>query len=236
MAIGTAGMHYYIGLILKALASEGNYVSLEIPSVYIGGHSSRLLDWIAMGVFTDYSGINELCKRMIADSSGLTENDSVIRDSRKAGDEVACGLVLNKSKLKGLKLRDKDPLIAGENCRINGQNVRFDQRMSVAGDDITLIEAPPQLDRLIDFINSFNEGIKDLGIEEEIKPFSGYHKGSGLEASYSEELFDKTMTELRSTLININNGGNSEQLQVEPPFILGLKALMNVLAREWAGK
>jgi serine/threonine protein kinase len=236
MAIGTAGMHYYIGLILKALASEGKYVSIEIPSVYIGGHSSRLLDWIATGVFTDYSGINELCKRMIADSSGLTENDSVIRNSRRPGDEVACGLVLNKSKLKGLKSRDiKDPLIAGENCRINGQNVGFDQRMSVAGDDITLIEAPPQLDRLIDFINSFNEGIKDLGIEEEIKPFSQYRKDSGLEAGYSEELFDKTMTELRSTLININNG-DGEQLQVEPPFILGLKALMKVLAREWSGK
>jgi hypothetical protein len=155
--------------------------------------------------------------------------------SRKPGDEVACGLVLNKTKLQGLKPRTKDPLIAGESCRINGQNVSFDQRMSADGDDITLIEAPPQLDRLIDFINSFNQGIKDLGIEEEIKPFSQYLQGSGLEAGYSEELFDKTMTELRSTLININNG-DSEKFLVEPSFILGLKSLMKVLAREWAGK
>jgi hypothetical protein len=173
---------------------------------------------------------------MVADGSDLQETTgSDTQISQRPKDEAACGLVLEKSKLQGLDRKAKDPLIAGENCRINGQNVGFDQRMSADGDDITSIEAPPQLDRLIDFINSFNEGIKDLGIEEEIKPFSQYRKGAGLEAGYSEELFDKTMTELRSTLININNG-DGEQLRVEPPFILGLKALMKVLAREWAGK
>jgi hypothetical protein len=236
ISIGIAGLCYYIGLSLRTLAREGKYVSLETPSIYIGGNSSRLLNWLSStGVFTRYSDVNELLQRIISDASGLKETNDSIYMSRKPGDEVACGLVLNKTKLQGLKPRTKDPLIAGESCRINGQNVSFDQRMSADGDDITLIEAPPQLDRLIDFINSFNQGIKDLGIEEEIKPFSQYHQGSGLEAGYSEELFDKTMTELRSTLININNV-DGEKFLVEPSFILGLKSLMKVLAREWAGK
>jgi hypothetical protein len=236
ISIGIAGLCYYIGLSLRTLASEGKYVSLETPSIYIGGNSSRLLNWLDQaGAFTRYSGVNELLQRIISDASGLKETNDSIYMSRKPGDEVACGLVLNKTKLQGLKPRTKDPLIAGESCRINGQNVSFDQRMSADGDDITLIEAPPELDRLIDFINSFNQGIKDLGIEEEIKPFSQYRQGSGLEAGYSEELFDKTMTELRSTLININNG-DSEKFLVEPSFILELKSLMKVLAREWAGK
>jgi hypothetical protein len=237
MAIGTAGIYYYVGLILGTLTAEGKYTEGKTPSVYIGGNGSRLLHWLDHGgVFTRRSGINELFRRMVADGSDLQETTgSDTQISQRPKDEAACGLVLEKSKLQGLDRKAKDPLIAGENCRINGQNVGFDQRMSADGDDITSIEAPPQLDRLIDFINSFNEGIKDLGIEEEIKPFSQYRKGSGLEAGYSEELFDKTMTELRSTLININNG-DGEQLRVEPPFILGLKALMKVLAREWAGK
>ncbi len=237
MAIGTAGIYYYVGLILGTLAAENKYTEGKIPSVYIGGNGSRLLHWLTNeGVFTKNSGINDLFRRMVADGSGLQETSgSDTQISQRPKDEAACGLVLDKSKLQGLERRTKDPLIAGENCRINGQNVGFDQRMEAGGDDISSIEAPVSLDRLVDFINSFNEGIKDLEIEEEIKPFSQYRRGSGLEASYVDALMDKTMTELRSTLININNG-DGERLRVEPPFILGLKALMRVLAREWAGK
>jgi hypothetical protein len=173
---------------------------------------------------------------MIADGSGLQETGgSDTQISQRPKDEAACGLVINKDRLQGLDSKADDALIAGENCRVNGQNLAFDQRMSTDGDNVTSIEAPPQLDRLVDFIDSFNKGIKDFKIEEEIKPFSQYRKDSGLEPKYAEELFDKTMTELRSTLININND-DSEQLRVEPPFILGLKALLRVLGREWAGK
>jgi hypothetical protein len=237
MAIGTAGIYYYVGLILGTLTAEEKYTEGKIPSVYIGGNGSRLLHWLTNeGTFTKNSGINDLFRRMIADASALQETSgSDTQISQRPKDEASCGLVLDRSKLQGLERKTKDPLIAGENCRINGQNVGFDQRMEASGDDITSIDAPPTLDRLIDFINAFNEGIKDLEIEEEIKPFSQYRRGSGLEESYANALFDKTMTELRSMLININNG-DGERLRVEPPFILGLKALMRVLAKEWAGK
>ncbi len=236
MAIGTAGIYYYVGLVLATLTAEGKYTEGKIPSVYIGGNGSRLLHWLDHGgTFTRRSGINDLFRRMVADGSGLQETSgSDTQVSQRPKDEAACGLVLDKSKLKGLESKTKDPLIAGENCRINGQDVVFDQRMVTDG-DVSSIEAPPRFDRLINFINSFNEGIKDLEIEEEIKSFSQYRRSGGLEPNYAEELFDKTMTELRSTLININNG-DGEKLRIEPPFILGLKALMKVLAREWANK
>jgi hypothetical protein len=230
MAIGTAGIYYYIGLILATLVAEGKYTETKTPSVYIGGSGSRLLHWLDHGgVFTRRSGINELFRRMIADGSNLQEiTSSDTQISQRPKDEVACGLVLDKSKLRGLDRNAKDSLIAGENCRINGQNVSFHQRMSF---DVNSIEEPPQFDRLIDFINSFNKGIKDLGIEEEIKPFSQYHKDSGLEPEYAEILFEKTMTELHSNMIGLNY---SDQTQIEPPFLLGLKALLKVLALEWA--
>ncbi len=236
MAIGTAGIYYYVGLILGTLSDEGKYTEGKIPSVYIGGNGSRLLHWLDhSGTFTRRSGINELFQRMIADGSDLAETGgSDTQISKRPKDEAAYGLVLDRSKLQGLERKSKDPLIAGENCRINGQNVDFNQRMSSNGDDITLIEAPPQLDRLMDFINSFNEGIKDLEIEEEIKPFSQYKKGSGLDEVYSKELMNKTLDELRSSLININSVGDGEKIRLEPPFVLGLKALIKVLAKEWA--
>jgi hypothetical protein len=237
MAIGTAGIYYYVGLILGTLTTEEKYTEGIIPSVYVGGNGSRLLHWLTHeGSFTKNSGINDLFRRMVADASGLQETSgSDTQISQRPKDEAACGLVLGKTKLQGLERKTTDQLIAGENCRINGQNVGFDQRMEAGGDDIKSIEAPPTLDRLIDFVNAFNEGIKDLEIEEEIRPFSQYRRGAGLEKSYADALFNKTMIELRSTLININKG-DAEMLRVEPPFILGLKALMRVLAKEWAGK
>ncbi len=235
MAIGTAGLYYYIGLIMRTLAAEKKYKEPKIPSVYIGGHGSHLFHWLTTeGVFTKNSGISDLFRRILANASGLKEaSTSSTRISQRPQDEIAFGLVSSKSRLHGLEHNIKNSMIAGENCRINGQNVGFDQRMEAGGDDISSIEAPATLDRLVDFINSFNEGIKDLEIEEEIKPFTQYRRGSGLEASYADALMDKTMTELRSTLIN---NGDRERLRVEPPFILGLKALMRVLAKEWAGK
>jgi hypothetical protein len=237
MAIGTAGMYYYVGLILGTLAAEGKYTDGKTPSVYIGGNGSRLLHWLDHGgIFTRRSGINELFRRMVADGSNLKETTgSDTQISQRPNDEVACGLVLRETKLQGLEQKTKDPLIAGENCLINGQNVGFNKRMIVGDEDITSIEAPEQFDRLVDFINSFNEGIKDLGIEEEIKPFSQYRKGVGLEAKYAQGLFDKTMIELRAMLVVINSD-DDKPLQIEPPFILGLKALLSVLAKEWAGK
>jgi hypothetical protein len=230
MAIGTAGIYYYVGLILATLAAEGKYTETKTPSVYVGGSGSRLFHWLDnYGVFTRRSGINELFRRMVVNGSDLQEaTSSDTQISQRPKDEVACGLVLDKSKLRDLDRNAKDSLIAGENCRINGQNVSFDQRM---GFDVKSIKEPPQFDRLIDFINSFNKGIKDLGIEEEIKPFSQYHKDSGLESDYADILFEKTMTELHSTLIGLDY---SDQTQIEPPFILGLKALLKVLALEWA--
>ena len=236
MAIGTAGIYYYVGLILNTLAAEEKYTEREIPSVYIGGNGCRLLHWLDnCGNFTKRSGINDLFKQMVMDASNLQDDSSSdTQISKRPKDEAACGLVLDKSKLKGLGTRQKDPLIAGENCRINGQDINFDQRMTVPG-KITTIEAPPQLDRLIDFIDSFNKGILNLEIEEEIQPFSQYNHPGGLEPEYANKLFSKTNRELKSMLLNINNG-DGDKLRLEPPFILGLKALMRVLAKEWADK
>ncbi|NJL52316.1 MAG: hypothetical protein HC930_08995, partial [Hydrococcus sp. SU_1_0] len=53
IAIGTAGLYYYIGIILKVLHAEGKYHHPEITPVYIGGIGSKLLNWLAIGGIFD---------------------------------------------------------------------------------------------------------------------------------------------------------------------------------------
>ena len=234
IALGTAGLYYYIGLIVRTLTAEGKCIEGEIPSIYIGGSDCTLFHWLDnCGKFTKRSGINDLLQQMLVDASGLQYNDSNDTQlSQRPKDEVACGLVLNQTRLRGIGSKQKDSLIAGENCRLNGRYVGFFQRMEVNDEEITKIEFPPRFDRLIDFVNSFNQGIKDLEIEDEIKPFSQYSRRDGLDPQYANVLLNKTNRELTSMLLNINNG-DGDKLRLEPPFILGLKALMRVLAKEW---
>jgi hypothetical protein len=237
MAVGTAGIYYYLGLILNTLVAEEKYTEKDIPSVYIGGNGSRLLHWLTPnGNFNRHAGISELFNRMVADASGLNEGSgSNTQISQRPKDEAACGLVIDKSKLKGLDRKTKDPLIAGEACKLNGYEITFDQRMTLEDEDISKIEPPQRLDQLVKFIEAFNKGIKDLEIEEEIKPFSQYQRKTGLDAKYTEELLGKTTTELRRMLLDINDAGG-DKLREEPLFILGLKSLLRVLAKEWAGR
>jgi hypothetical protein len=237
MAVGTAGIYYYVGLILNTLVAEEKYTETDIPSVYIGGNGSRLLHWLTPnGIFDRHAGISELFNRMVADASGLNEGGgSNTQISKKPKDEAACGLVIDRTKLKGLDRKTKDPLIAGEACKLNGQEILANQRMMLNDEDISKIEPPQSLQQLLTFIEAFNKGIKDLEIEEEIKPFSQYQRKTGLDEKYAADLMGKTSIELRRMLIDINDAGD-DKLREEPMFILGLKSLLRVLAREWAGR
>jgi hypothetical protein len=233
ITLGTAGLYYYIGIILSALKEEDKYTEDEIPDVFIGGNGARLLHWITTGgKFDRNAEANELFKRMLARPSMLKEVDGDTRISTKPKDEAACGLVVGKTKLKGLGRKDKDPLIAGENCTLNGSNISARDRLPVDEGDITDFSIP-HLDLLKQFVEDFNHAIYDLDIEE-IEPMESYKRNSGFDEKYEERLWSQTTKELRRVLLTVK--GHSDNIRVEPPFILGLKALLRVLANEWAGK
>lgn len=232
MALGTAGLYYYIGLILNVLKKEGKYTEDDIPSIYVGGNGSRLLNWFApSGTFSNSLKVNDLLNEMIASASGLQMSSSNTQLSKKPKDEAACGLVVEGTTLTifdGL-----DPWISGETCSINGVITNFDQRMILERKKFK-VEAPQNFSKLLDFVNSFNEKIIDLRAEEYITPLSQYRKGNGLDDTYAKSLFSKTNKEMRSMLDEINKESDPRKVRIEPPFILGLKALLRILTKEWA--
>ncbi|PSB04279.1 hypothetical protein [Merismopedia glauca] len=233
VAIGTAGLYYYVGTILGVLSKEEKYQRNEITPVYVGGNGSRLLNWLDVrGKFDRNSEINELFSRMLSKGSDFEDTEEKTRLSQQPKDEVACGLVLSDTKLQGLKKKAKDPLIAGENCELNNELINYQDRLEFDG-EIKNFKISRDLEQLKRFLYEFNLGLRDLEIEG-ITPMPGFRPKVGLESSYDSQLWRNTLRELDNTLLKIK--GNSENIRVEPPFILALKALLRVLGKEWAGK
>ena len=237
MAIGMGGLYYYVGTILGVLEQEGKYQSREITPVYIGGNGSRLLNWLAeRGKFTPSSEVNDLLSQMLTKGSGFDDRiPEKTRLSQRPKDEVACGLVLGRTKLTGLGKKTKDPLIAGEYCEINGKPIEWRERLEFKG-NIQQLKIP-DLVQLRTFLDDFHVSLKELEIEE-ILPLQDYELGDepGVEpeSTYNKALWRDTERELTNVLLSMK--GETDDIRVEPPFIMGLKALLRVLAKEWAGR
>ena len=232
VAIGMAGLYYYIGTILRTLYKEEKYPPNEITPVYMGGNGSRLLNWLSSGgKFDRHAEINKLFSHMLSKGSGFENTKEITYLSKLPKDDVACGLVLNNTKLTGLDSQTKDPLIVGENCRVNGVLVNWENRLDIEGDINSFT-----IDELVElpiFLDDFNQAIKDLDLEG-ITPMEQFKPGQGLDDRYRDKLWKDTQRELKANLLKIK--GDAYDVQIEPPFILGLKALLRVLGKEWAGR
>ena len=234
ITLGTAGLYYYVGILLKVLHEEDKYSAEEITPTYVGGNGSRLLNWLdSSGEFDKGSEVNELFSYMLSRGSDFEDTEELTRLSQKPKDEVACGLVLAETSLKGLTRRQKDPLIAGEVCEINGEQIEYDERLEW-GDTIRDFKIP-NLDQLFTFVDEFNLGIQELDLED-LKPMPQHQRGTGLEPGYKDKLYRSTRRELDAMLLKEFKNGSAEDIRPDAPFILGLKALLRVLAKEWAGK
>lgn len=231
-AIGVAGLFYYVGLLLRALYDDGKYGRGEITPVYLGGNGSRLLHWLDDGGRYDRrSEVNELLSRMLSRGSGFDDIEVETRLSTKPKDEVACGLVLSDTRLQGFERKFKDPVIAGENCELNGVLIAWNQRLEVEEDVQTF--RIPTFDRLSQFLYDFHVALKDLEIEG-IRPLKTYKRS--LELSENQKIWTGTKRALDKILQDNPFHGNAAQIRVEPPFILCLKALLDYLSSEWSGR
>ena len=231
MAMGFAGLYYYVGTILGVLFDEKKYTLNEITPVYMGGNGSQLLHWLAIGGrFDRYSDVNLLLSRMLSEGSSFLDSEEITRLSTKPKDEVACGLVREGTKLKGLGRKTKDPIIAGEDCEVNGQSINWKERLELQG-NIEEFNIPEEMVQLRNFLDKFNQALEELNIDG-LTPLPGYQPSQGLSAN--QRLWRDTYKELTRVTLTIK--GDAKDIRSEPPFILGLKALMRVLGKEWAGK
>ena len=236
-AIGFAGLYYYVGILLKTLYEEEKYSREEITEVYLGGNGSRLLNWLAeVGQFDRNSEVNELLSRMLSKGSGFDGIEIITKLSNNPKDEVACGLVLNETPIEGKGKKQKDPLIAGESCQINDEYIDAQSRLHLEAldlhkKDIKEFKIPQPLN-LAKFFYEFHRALKDLQIVS-IIPLPNYQLSP--ELNKNRKLWGEVKDETTNLLLNLK-GKNSETIRLEPPFIISLKALLNVLSKQWTEK
>ena len=231
IAMGFAGLYYYVGTILRVLFDEKKYTINEITPVYMGGNGSRLLHWLAIGGrFDRHSDVNKLLSRMLSQGSSFPDTEEITRLSIKPKDEVACGLVRERTKLQGLTRKPKNLIISGEDCEINGQPISWRERLELEG-NIEEFHVPEEMLQLRNFLDQFNLALKELEVDG-LTPLPNYQPSQGMEAN--QRLWKDVYKELKRVTLEIK--GDAKNIRPEPPFILGLKALMRVLGKEWAGK
>ncbi|MBD2148705.1 hypothetical protein H6F44_00970 [Pseudanabaena sp. FACHB-1277] len=252
LAIGIAGLHYYAGLVLQVLHKEDadsprRYKAGKPVNVYFGGNGCRLLNWLSDTGKFENDEIGELFQEMTIKASEFQplSKSNAISDQPK--EEAACGLVVGQKRLGDPSGSEQD-LIAGEPCKIGSRvftwnsYIAFDADISESIDTLQVVTDPNDLVNLPKFIYWFQKGLRRRR-DIQIPVIKGYSLGNAqndddnLRNTVADNyiFWDRVVDKLRDSLI-LDNGATTENIRLEPPFILALKALIEVLAEEWVSR
>ena len=229
ISLGVAGLLHYVGLILNHLSQSKAGFNSEIPSIYIGGNGSKILNWMAHGSFDPDNHIAMLCrkhlKQVILNASGFKDNIHSIDISRSPKEEAAYGLVAMGPilKLNGAQF----DILAGEVFTETGIDYEWTEILTAERLHNRLSVNKDKLEQIQNFIDSFNAG---LGAE--------FNMPVDLNETLSEETYDftsvkdVTFVELDKVFHGFSDA-EPEEISVEPLFILALKALLEAKTRRW---
>lgn len=228
LAISFAGVYHYLGLILRGLQQEGSLRKQAAMPVYMGGNGARFMNWLdESGSFSKGCDSDELMEAIQAMSAGFAESSSnnattTLSDAFK--DETACGLISKGVKLKGIFDPRKDRMFAGETLNINGKIYGPLDRVTEPEEGTVKTYELASTDELKRFIANYDESIRKLQLTS-LLPIG--------KLTTPTRLWSEIETEVRKACLQrIDKEFND--LEPEPPFITGLKALSRVLSREWA--
>jgi hypothetical protein len=230
LAISFAGVYHYLGLILRGLQKEGSLRKQSAMPVYMGGNGARFMNWLdESGSFSKGCDSDELMEAVQAMSAGFAESSSsnattTLSDAFK--DETACGLISKGVKLKGVFDPRKDRMFAGESLTINGKTYDALERVTEPEEGTVRAYELASTDELKRFIANYDEAIRKLQLTS-LLPIG--------KLTSPTRLWPEIETEIRKACLE-RIDCQFNDLEPEPPFITGLKALSRVLSREWAGR
>ena len=229
ISLGVAGLLYYVGLLLHHLSSSTADFNLEIPSIYIGGNGSKILDWMAEGRF-NHDTIASRCRRhlkhVIREASGfVNDNERGIEISQDPKKEAAYGLVAEGTILKSNATQFD--ILAGEKFKENGIPREWTTILTAKRIGNRLSVSENNLEQIRKFIDSFNAGLgneinRPVDLNETL---SGETHGSATVGAVVYEELEKRLQGF--------NDVKPEEISVEPLFILALKALLDAKTRRW---
>ena len=230
ISLGVAGLFYYVGLLLQSLSQSTTDFNPEIPSIYIGGNGSKILEWMAGGSFnhdTIASRCRKHLKHVIREASGFgSDNERGIEISQAPKKEAAYGLVATEPKLE-LNRAQLD-ILAGETFIEDGIGYEWTEILTAERLGNRLSVSENNLKQIQNFIESFNAG---LGAEIDM-PITLSETLSG-ETHSSASVRAVIYEELEKILQGYSDTEDLKDISVEPLFILALKALLEAKTRRW---
>jgi len=197
--------------------------------VYLGGNGGRLINWLDQsGRFSSGCEADQLMERLQQLSAGFAPDPAATTLSDAYKNETACGLISTGVNLKG----DFDPrdelMFCGEQLEINGQAFgptdRVDLAALAAGDTLVNSYRLGSLEELKRFLTNYDTAIQSCQITG-LQPLRRLCR--------LDTLWSDVDTEVRSLCLE-RQGCELDELEPEPGFILGLRALTNTLGRQWA--
>lgn len=196
--------------------------------VYMGGNGARFLNWLdESGSFSRDCDSDLLMEAIQVMSTGFDATHSGSANTTLSNafkDETACGLISKGVNLTGVFDPRKDRMFAGESLTINASTYDVLDRVTEPEDGAVASYELTRLGELRRFIRNYDEALKMLDIKS-LLPIA--------KLANITRLWPNVETEVRAICLERINK-DFEDLEPEPPFISGLKALTRVLSREWA--
>jgi hypothetical protein len=256
MAVGLAGLFYYVGLLLNDLYSKKCY-QLRMPNIFIGGNGSQMFKWVSSGSYTIDSAVNLLFKDILTQATGFkSEEKYEIQLSPRPKAEVAYGLV--RSDLIAMNYSDDTAtqgILAGEEFFVK---VALDSRKHVAATrekEVSNTSKAKQSKVKTASLEECNYAWNTLlssdmvlaNIEvsnlKQLKTFLEKFNLCAAKAGIEPVKFDKELLVAVADDVNQKlsqyasiHRENKDAIQVEPLFIRALKSFMEMKADEWENK
>ena len=228
LGIGFGGIYYYLGKVLKVLRDEGKLTRNTPTPVYVGGNGGRLMNWIdASSTFQRGGDLDLLLERLQIKASKCETGNGSTTMSNAYKDETACGLISSGINLVGNFNPENDFMICGSNLRINDMSFSPYDRVQLS-DTLGRIERYdiPDLEAIKEFADEYDRSISELNIKT-LTPIR--------QLCEPDKLWSEVDTEkARLCEAKIPRSKEMNDLEPEPGFIIGLKALTNTLGQIWA--
>lgn len=239
IAVSFGGIYHYLGLILKVLGREGRLRKQSPMPVYVGGNGARFIHWLdESGAFIPGCDADILMEELQRRSSGFSDTTQRVATTTLSNafkEETSCGLISTGVNLTGDFDPRKHPMISGEEQVINGMVFGALDRVDGLSETMT---GESTADGVLG-IESY-----ELGNLNELRRFvSNYDDALNAERITSllpiralissDKLWDEVEITARALCLKKLNKEIND-LEPEPGFVIGLRALVNTLARQWA--
>ena len=226
LAVSFGGIYHYLGHVQRVLREEGKLSRSTPTPVYLGGNGGRLINWIdASSSFQKGGDTDRLMEMLQIKAAGCKAGNASTTLSDAYKDETACGLISSGVNLVGDFDPRDDLMICGARLVVNDLSFNSGDRVELPH-TMSRIERYelPDLDAVRVFVDHYDASIAELRIRSLIP----IRQLCDLETLWSE-----VETEVRSLCL-AKVGQEASDLEPEPGFILGLRALTNTLGRIWS--